>query len=829
MMTEHLDQPTPGPYATAAPTYWAAGWRGILPLPENAKTPVPKGYTGSTGAWPSYPDIQAWTEDRGHGNIALRLPPDVLGIDVDHYGNKPGGAVLAALEQQLGALPATWRTTSRDDGVSGIRLYRIPAGLRWPGVLGPGIETIRHEHRYAVTWPSIHPTGGTYRWITPDGATALGVVPTIDDLPDLPDMWVQHFTRGEYATDQAHAELTDTAATTWLTSRGDGQPCRHLQRALDRGLFDLTTASSRHDTTLSLTNRLVWLAGEGHTGATQALLHAQQAFLAVVAGDRDDQAARGEWDRMVAGAVRIAAAAHPQPSTDPCDDPFAGLIAKKKDDPWTASSAAGSAATPPSSPGSAPTASAPAAAAAAPPPSTADTEPAEVARTSWWPRDLRPALTGENPEPEPEHLTRDDGQALFYPAKVNGLIGPSESGKTWVALLAVKQAVDLEQNVTILDFEDSDTGLVTRLLHLGLTADQIDSHVAYIGPDQMLGLPEQADLLEHLHLHTPTLIILDGFNAAMTLLGLDLMSNTDATRFSQLVLKPLAKTGAAVVYIDHTPKDTENKSSGGIGAQAKRAMTTGCAIRVEVVKQFGKGQEGKLRLRVDKDRPGYVRGASLPGKAGHWAADAIITPTDDDTVDLQLKAPQSHTEGATAEGSTFRPTVLMTRVSAFLGTVPDGASLRGILDGVTGNEKALRTAIDILVDEGYVTRESATGRGGARLVHRHVKAYTEVSDLVPDRSVATVATSAANRRQGDGSSVANRSVAPSPSPYGETAALRDDTGRPAAPTKSRSAAKGNKGKQTPLAGGKYVYDHDSGLTLDAITQEIVDASTGGAS
>jgi len=792
-MTDADTNPTVGPYATAAPTYWAAGWRGILPLPAGAKTPVPRGYTGTGGTWPSYPDIQAWTEDRGHGNIALRLPPDVLGVDVDHYGNKPGGAVLASLEQALGPLPATWRTTSRDDGVSGIRLYRIPAGLRWPGVLGPGIETIRHEHRYAVAWPSIHPAGGTYRWITPDGATALGVVPTIDDLPDLPDAWVQHFTKGELATDQAHADLSAAAAGTWLGDRGNGTPCRHMARALGRGLTDLTTATSRHDTTLQLTNRLVWLAGEGHTGSTTALLQAQGAFLRAVAGDRGEQDARDEWDRMVAGAVRIAAAAHPEPSTDPCQHPLVGLLPPRQDQPWTSPAASGAPSAAPSTPASATvTAAVPTATGVSPEPTTgtvSDAEPAERPRTSWWPRNLEPAITGENPEPPPAFLRRDDDQALFYPAKVNGLIGPSESGKTWIALEAVRQAVLDEQAVTILDFEDSDTGIVTRLSTIGLTGDQIRDHVAYIGPDQMLGMPEQADLLEHLQLHQPALIILDGVNAAMTLLGLDLNSNTDATRFAQLVLKPLAATGAAVAYIDHTPKDSENKSAGGIGAQAKRAMTTGCAIRVEVIKAFGKGQEGKLRLRVDKDRPGYVRGNSLPGKAGHWAADAHLVPGPDDSLTVTLTAPQQRQEASEQAASTFRPTTLMQRVSAFLDTVPDGASLRGILDGVTGNEKGIRTAVDVLVTEGYVTRESATGRGGARLIHRHVKAYTELSDLVPDASVATVATSVANRRQGDASSVANESVAPSPSPYGETETLRADTGRPATGHGPRSAAK----------------------------------------
>lgn len=348
--------PAAGPYATAAPLYWAAGFRGVLPLPATAKTPVPRGYTGRDGAWPSYPDVQAWVEDKGAGNIALRLPPDVLGVDVDHYDSKPGGAILADLERRLGALPPTWRTTSRDDGLSGIRLYRIPAGLRWPGVLGPGIETIRHEHRYAVAWPSTHPNGGTYRWITPDGATMLGGVPHIDDLPDLPAAWVEHFTHGEMATEQPKAGLTESTSAAWLTERGTGSPCRRVDTALERGMADMASGGSRHDAALALTNRLVWLAGEGHPGAAAALNTAGAWFVTKVGADRGDDEARSEWDRMVLGAIDLAAAAWPTPTnTDPCTDPFAGLITKEK--PCPTPNPPAPAATPQETTDTAPTAS----------------------------------------------------------------------------------------------------------------------------------------------------------------------------------------------------------------------------------------------------------------------------------------------------------------------------------------------------------------------------------------------------------------------------------------------------------------------------------------
>lgn len=340
---EQADIDTPaGPYAETALRYLKAGW-SPLPLPHGKKAPVPRGWTGADGACPSGADVHAWTEDKGDGNIALRLPPTIVGLDIDHYQDKPGGLVLAQLESTLGDLPATWRTTSRDDGQSGIRLYRVPAGLRWPGGLGPGIDTIRHDHRYAVAWPSTHPNGGTYRWITPDGATALSDIPTPDDLPDLPPAWVEHFTKGEMSTGQASADLSATAANTWLTERGKGTPCEHMSAASSHAATDLGAATSRHDATLAATNRIIWLAGQGHTGAGAALAQLHTAFTKAVAPERGDQAAQAEWERMIHGAVDIAAAAHPTPQSDPCDDPFAGLLPKEKS--WSTPSSSTSATT----------------------------------------------------------------------------------------------------------------------------------------------------------------------------------------------------------------------------------------------------------------------------------------------------------------------------------------------------------------------------------------------------------------------------------------------------------------------------------------------------
>lgn len=319
--------------------------------------------------------------------------------------------------------------------------------------------------------------------------------------------------------------------------------------------------------------------------------------------------------------------------------------------------------------------------------------------TSWWYRDLAPVLAGEQTDLTPTVLHRTDQQALFYPGRVNGLIGESESGKTWVALLAVAQTLaDTDDNVLYLDFEDSASGIISRLRALTVTDTQL-KRFAYIDPDESLGTLQQTDLSAVLAEHKPALIIVDGFNAAMTLLGLNLESNTDATTFAQKLLKPLSFTGATVIYIDHLPKNKDSQMKGAIGAQAKRAMTTGCALKVEVVQEFGRGMVGKLRLTVDKDRAGYVRANSAQAKNAGVAV--LVSDATTGAVQLVIEAPDLR---PAEQRTPFRPTVLMEKVSRFLETFHGAASGRQVTQNVPGREQYVKEALGYLVEDGFVER-----------------------------------------------------------------------------------------------------------------------------
>src|SRR5688500_3251171 len=100
------------PVKTGAPPTHQAGWTGAIPPPPRQQASPPSGYTGWNGKDPSSKMIETWCNEttgdyQAASNIAIHTPDGVLGVDVDHYNGKTGGATLAQLEQELGALPPT--------------------------------------------------------------------------------------------------------------------------------------------------------------------------------------------------------------------------------------------------------------------------------------------------------------------------------------------------------------------------------------------------------------------------------------------------------------------------------------------------------------------------------------------------------------------------------------------------------------------------------------------------------------------------------------------------------------------------------------------------
>jgi hypothetical protein len=727
---------TSHPYRDAAADYFAAGWS---PLPIRGKWPPPKGWTGTEGAVPSFADVLAWADGpEGEHNVGLRLPAHVLGIDVDAYGGKRGAETLRDHEERLGQLPATWTSTSRTDGASGIMLFIVPEGLHWPGVLpGGDVDVIQARHRYVMAPPSIHPEGRAYHWVNPSGAEFVAQIPHVDDLPNLPQAWIDALTGGKTAADIERADLGDAQASLWLVEHGQGEPCQHMVRAIDRAERELETGTSRHDAAMRATARLGRMVAEGHKGALAALEQVRAAFVRSLGSDREPA---GEWQRLVGGAVRIAAIDPVQP-LDPCEagvfgrplspfsvpstlpaSPFGALAPQPQGDPWTMTN--GSTTFSVDEPSATSTATStiaslnpagPSAHGAGPSSSDRDLS-AGLTRSSWAPIDLGPILSGAWEAESPVVLARTDGHALFYLGRVNGLIGASESGKTWVALEAVRQELQAGHAVTYVDFEDTAHGVVSRLLALGIASEAILERFAYIGPDEAPGPGQMGELVATLEDARPRLVVLDGFNAAMALAGLEVNSNTDATRFHQGLLKPIMADDRAVVYIDHVSKNKTDESSGGIGAQAKRAMTSGCAVRVDKKDDYGPGVTGYLKLSVDKDRMGRVREFSTDAK---WCGEIVITGDHEGGVSIILQ-PWDPAQ-AKAAASQAHEGDLVRRVSEFLAQHEGAIATEWVCRAVRGRAEEIRRALSELEAGGFAVM---TREGNARR-WRSLRAYVE--------------------------------------------------------------------------------------------------------
>jgi hypothetical protein len=320
---------------------------------------------------------------------------------------------------------------------------------------------------------------------------------------------------------------------------------------------------------------------------------------------------------------------------------------------------------------------------------------------------------GEVVGPQPALLRREDGTALLYPGELHSLSGEPETGKGWLALHAARQELERGAAVLYLDFEDTAASVVGRLLALGADPAAVVERFVYVQPTGPLGRGDVDALLD---LHAYTLAVIDGLTEAYALLGLGGQSRPDDIPvFMQRLPRPLASRGAAVLQIDHVPKDGENRGRYAIGGQHKLAGVA-AAFGTKVTERWTREHAGKVELRLHKDRHG-----TIPGGHGEVVAVATVEPHDGE-LSITLRAP----DPAEAK-QPLRPTALMEKVSRFLEREP-GASQTAVERAVRGKRDYMRRALAYLVEEGYVSRRE----GGQAYHHYSERPYRQADDPAAD-------------------------------------------------------------------------------------------------
>lgn len=347
--------------------------------------------------------------------------------------------------------------------------------------------------------------------------------------------------------------------------------------------------------------------------------------------------------------------------------------------------------------------------------------------SSWKPVDIGPVLSGETRQIEPMVGAREDGQAILYPGRLHTIASESEAGKTWFCAALVDSEIRSGHHVVIVDPEDDAAGWIGRLTILS-QADRvlIGRHVTYVQPEEPMPGAGWRSLNPVLIRHRPTLIVVDGITAAMSLHGLDPLSNADVAKFATEVLRPLTRSGAAVLATDHVPKTGANGRY-AIGAAHKLNGVDGAAFILEARRPFGVGQEGRSTLLIAKDRPGQLRRHGRPAKDGlTWWGDLTMVSHDERFVELSVKPPPPP-EVVAAQSERPRPTIIMERVSKAIEQAGRPVTMRDLRARVTGKALTIDQAVACLCDEGFVSVE----KKGASTLHSVARAFRIKEDSGP--------------------------------------------------------------------------------------------------
>jgi hypothetical protein len=222
--------------------------------------------------------------------------------------------------------------------------------------------------------------------------------------------------------------------------------------------------------------------------------------------------------------------------------------------------------------------------------------------------DISALLDGTRPEPpKPVLGRRTDGHALFYAGQVNWVFGDPESGKTWLCMACLVEALLAGRSGLIVDLDhNGPDATVGRMLALGApeAALRDPNRFRYCEPEDRA---EVRQVIDDAMIWRPAVAIVDSVGELLPLYGSNSNSADDFTSTHSYVLKPLARAGAAVLAVDHLAKSPDSRAAGPGGTAAKRRAIGGASIRVKVKQPFTPDHGGSATLVVNKDRHGGLR------------------------------------------------------------------------------------------------------------------------------------------------------------------------------------------------------------------------------
>ena len=305
---------------------------------------------------------------------------------------------------------------------------------------------------------------------------------------------------------------------------------------------------------------------------------------------------------------------------------------------------------------------------------------------------LNLASSAYEQKPEPPSLCD-----LIYSGRRHLLSGLPEANKTLFALiLGLELLRSSGDTFAMIDFESGPEATRLMLTELGATKDELE-RVLY---PEIEGPPDATDIGMLVDAGAK-LAIIDAAIGAYDASGLDDNKRQDAEKFGLSWIDPLWQRGVATVLIDHVVKSAESRGKFAIGSERK-AGRTDVHLGLEARLQLTRGTHGLVRVTVHKDRPGWL---TRP-----HAADLDLQ-SDPETHAIRWEFKQAD---ADQEPGHWRPTELMTKVSAYLEEQAEPVTRNTVEHAIKGTATYVRQAMTELVTAGHA--EEIAGSRGSRLL-----------------------------------------------------------------------------------------------------------------
>lgn len=224
----------------------------------------------------------------------------------------------------------------------------------------------------------------------------------------------------------------------------------------------------------------------------------------------------------------------------------------------------------------------------------------------------RERYRNRTPPPPATYGAFGGAQPLFYEDGVHWLQGESESGKTWVGLAVVADVLRQGGTALYIDHEDTLDRVLERLECLGVTDDEIE-RLVYLDPTSVTF----RDIVFHVHDTQYSIMVVDGVTSSLSMSGMSGRDEQELTKWCDI----LPRKARMAICIDHVVKSKDDRDGMAVGTQAKKSVVTGSSFEVVCVTKFGRGTNGEIRLNLQKDKPGALRGSGIKSIKLHVVSD----------------------------------------------------------------------------------------------------------------------------------------------------------------------------------------------------------------